>query len=108
MANLVENAMKYGRDGGIVEVSCRRGAPFVAIAVEDDGCGVAPGTSEAIFVLGMRGDAPARPGNGIGLAVVKAIAERAGGDVRVEPSALGGACFVLALLSGITRAARRR
>ena len=100
LANLVENAVKHGRAGGIVDVSCRRGKQFVAIAVEDDGCGVAPGTSDTIFALGTRGDAPARPGNGIGLAVVKAIAERAGGDVRVQPSALGGACFVLRFQAG--------
>jgi two-component system, OmpR family, phosphate regulon sensor histidine kinase PhoR len=100
LANLVENAVKYGRAGGTVHVSCHRGKHFVAIAVEDDGCGVAPGARETIFELGVRGDSSELPGNGIGLAVVKAIAERACGDVRVEPSSLGGARFVLRFPAG--------
>jgi signal transduction histidine kinase len=95
LANLVENAVKYGREPGTVEVSCHRGKRFVAIAVEDDGRGIAPSDREAIFAMGVRGDVLERPGGGIGLAVVKAIAQRAGGDVRVEASTLGGARFVL-------------
>jgi signal transduction histidine kinase len=95
LANLIENAVKYGRECGTVQVACARDGAFVAIDVEDDGCGIAPASRDSIFVLGVRGDAAGRSGSGIGLAVVKAIAERAGGDVRVEPSRLGGARFVL-------------
>jgi two-component system phosphate regulon sensor histidine kinase PhoR len=97
LANLVENAIKYAGKGGTVEIHCSRGGPFVAIAVHDDGLGVAPDACESIFIMGVRGSAR-ESGRGIGLAVVKAIAERAGGDVRVGPSHLGGACFVLRFL----------
>ncbi len=100
LANLIENAVKYGREPGTVEVSCLRGKRFVAIAVEDDGRGIAPEQREAVFAMGVRGDSPDRPGGGIGLAVVKAIAQRAGGDVRAEESALGGARFVLRFPAG--------
>jgi len=100
LANLVENAVKYGREPGTVAASCLRGKRFVAIAVEDDGRGIAPEQREAIFAMGVRGDSPEGPGGGIGLAVVKAIAQRAGGDVRVEESALGGARFVLRFPAG--------
>lgn len=100
LANLLENAVKYGSECGTVEVSCVSDERFVAIAVDDDGCGIAPETSESIFVLGVRGAVGGRPGSGIGLAVVKAIAERAGGDVRVEPARLGGARFVLRFPAG--------
>ena len=95
LANLVENAVKHGNEPGTIEVSCHRGRQFVAIVVEDDGRGILPEERETIFAMGVRGDASARPGSGIGLAVVKAIAARAGGDVRAEPAALGGARFVL-------------
>jgi signal transduction histidine kinase len=95
LANLAENAVKYGSQRGTVEISCTCEERFVQIAVEDDGDGIAPGEIESIFVMGVRGGAPNRSGNGIGLAVVKAIVERAGGEVRVESSALGGARFVL-------------
>ena len=100
LANLVENAVKYGSESGVVAISCLREEGFVAIAVEDDGCGVAPESRETIFMMGVRGDVAGRPGRGIGLAVVKAVAERAGGDVRVEPSQLGGARFVLRFPEG--------
>jgi two-component system, OmpR family, phosphate regulon sensor histidine kinase PhoR len=100
LANLVENAVKYGNERGMVDVSCRREERFVAIAVEDDGAGVAPESRESIFMMGVRGNVAGRSGRGIGLAVVKAIAERAGGDVWVEPSVLGGARFVLRFPEG--------
>lgn len=100
LANLVENAVKYGSERGTVAVSCLREEPFIAIVVEDDGSGIAPESQDLIFAMGVRGSLAERPGRGIGLAVVKAIAERAGGDVRVEASRLGGARFVLRFPEG--------
>lgn len=100
LANLVENAVKYGSERGTIDVSCVREERFVAIAVDDDGGGIAPEARESIFVMGVRRDAAGRTGSGIGLAVVKAIAERAGGDVRVERSLLGGARFVVRFPAG--------
>jgi two-component system, OmpR family, phosphate regulon sensor histidine kinase PhoR len=99
LSNLVENAIKYGGSDGTVQVSCTCEPPYVSIAVEDRGCGVAPESRDAIFLMGVRADS-ASSGCGIGLAIVKAIAERAGGDVRVETSSLGGARFVLRFLEG--------
>jgi len=100
LANLLENAVKHGCEYGTVDVSCVCEDPFVAIAVDDDGGGIAPEARDSIFRLGVRGATAARAGSGIGLAVVKAVAERAGGDVRVEPSLLGGARFVLRFPAG--------
>jgi two-component system, OmpR family, phosphate regulon sensor histidine kinase PhoR len=100
LANLVENAVKYGREHGMVEVSCVREERFVVLAVDDNGGGIAPEARESIFVMGVRRDAAGRSGRGIGLAVVKAIAERAGGDVRVERSPLGGARFEVRFPAG--------
>jgi two-component system, OmpR family, phosphate regulon sensor histidine kinase PhoR len=99
LSNLIENAIKHGGEEATVEVSCAPETPYVAIAVDDDGRGVAPDSRETIFLMGVRGEA-ARAGCGIGLAIVKGIAERAGGDVRVETSSLGGARFVLRFLEG--------
>lgn len=100
LSNLMENAVKHGSEHGIVRVGCRCVAPFVEIAVEDDGDGVDPTDRTAIFAMGARGARTDRTGSGIGLAVVKVIAERAGGDVTVASSNLGGARFVLRLPSG--------
>lgn len=100
LSNLVENAVKHGSEHGTVKVACRRADPFVEVAVDDDGGGVDPVRRKAIFALGVRGAGTDRTGSGIGLAVVRAIAERAGGDVRVESSSLGGARFVLRVPAG--------
>jgi signal transduction histidine kinase len=100
LSNLVENAVKHGSEHGTVKVACRRADPFVEVAVDDDGGGVDPVRRKAIFALGVRGAGTDRTGSGIGLAVVRAIAERAGGDVRVESSSLGGARFVVRVPAG--------
>lgn len=100
LANLIENAIKHGRERGTIEIACMRETPYVAVSVEDDGCGIDERAGTSIFAMGVRGDATGGAGRGIGLAVVKAIAERAGGDVRVESSALGGARFVLRFVEG--------
>jgi len=100
LSNLVENAIKYVGENGTIEITSSHAAPFVEIAVHDNGKGIAPERSESIFLLGVRGDAPVPSGRGIGLAVVKAIAEGAGGSVRVERSPLGGAAFLLRFLEG--------
>ncbi len=100
LANLLDNALKYGSEGGTIAVACACEGRFVRVSVEDDGCGVEPAERERIFGMGVRGAGPRCAGAGIGLAVVKAIAERSGGDVRVERSSLGGARFVLRLPAG--------
>lgn len=99
LANLIENAIKHGEAGGSVEVSCVREPPYVSIAVEDAGGGVRTDRRDRIFLMGVR-DEKGPSGCGIGLAIVKAIAQSAGGDVSVEPSPLGGARFVLRFLEG--------
>jgi two-component system, OmpR family, sensor histidine kinase KdpD len=100
LANLLENAVKHGRERGTIDVSCRRTKAWVEVAVQDDGPGIDPGAREAIFSIGTQGTTSASRGSGIGLAMVRAIAQRVGGDVRVENSSLGGARFVLSLPAG--------
>lgn len=97
LVNLIENAIKHGRDGGrIVVETVREDERFVAIIVDDDGPGVAATERDAIFALSHRGTTAA-DGSGIGLAFVRLMAERIGGDVSVADSPLGGARFVLRL-----------
>lgn len=98
LVNLIENAIKYGAAGGTVQVSCAISGRDVAIAVDDDGPGIAPAERETIFGLRVRGSRSGdRPGTGIGLAIVKMIAERAGGCIRAGESPLGGARFEASL-----------
>jgi signal transduction histidine kinase len=95
--NVVENAVNCSPSGATIEVSCLLDGRFVCVRVDDDGPGISPAERESIFAMGVRGVAASHPGAGIGLAVVRAIAEGAGGDVRVLPSTLGGARFEIRL-----------
>ena len=99
LTNLTENAVKHGCINGTVAVDCRQRGGYVEVTIDDDGIGVIPGERLAVFELGVRGTS-ASAGCGIGLAVVQAIARRAGGEVSAEASNLGGARFVLRLLAG--------
>lgn len=96
LLNVVENGIKYGGRPGIVRVHFERQDPFVALFVDDNGDGVAESDAERIFSYGERVQATSQAaGRGVGLSIVRTIVERAGGAVRVEPSALGGARFCI-------------
>lgn len=103
LLNVVENAVKHGREGGKVTIECLRSDSLLCVYVDDDGPGVAEEERDAIFGLGFRGGSAQQPGNGIGLAVVKAIVTRAGGTVSVGVSPTGGGRFVLGIPEGAAR-----
>jgi signal transduction histidine kinase len=98
LVNILENAIKHGREGGRVLVSA---APldrrYVEVRVDDDGPGIDEAEREKIFTLGGRGSAARGPGSGIGLAIVRLMIERIGGEVDVVGSAFGGAQFRIRL-----------
>jgi signal transduction histidine kinase len=94
LINLLENATKYGAEGGTIAIHVHARGEKVHVSVEDDGPGVSEQERASVFDLSVRGkDAVPRRGAGIGLAIVKLIAERCGGSVAVADSALGGARF---------------
>jgi signal transduction histidine kinase len=95
LANLIENAVAHSPPGGEVVVSARHVDGRVRIAVADDGEGISPGRLELVLEPGVR--FAERPGQGLGLAVARAIAEAHGGALEVR-SALGrGSTFTLVL-----------
>ena len=86
--NLVENALVHGPEDGRVTVSLRLAAGRAFLTVRDEGPGPDPGDHERLFERFWRGaGAAGRPGSGLGLSIVSAIAARHGGAVRVEGSA---------------------
>jgi two-component system, OmpR family, phosphate regulon sensor histidine kinase PhoR len=98
--NLIDNAMKYAQDGAKVGVSVRRGAGTLEVRVADQGPGIAAEDRKRIFERFVRGKAAqAKPvrGSGIGLALVKHIAEAHGGKAWVEPNTPRGSVFVLSV-----------
>ena len=98
--NLLENARRYG-GAGAIDVSLRAGmAPgSVTLSVEDRGVGVAPALRERIFepFFRMPGHAEQAGGVGLGLSLVRQIAERHGGSVRCEARDGGGSRFTMEL-----------
>ena len=98
LRNLLENARRYGgREVEVTVVSqAGRGAE---VRVCDRGPGVPEAMRERIFESFFRlpGHAEQAGGVGLGLSLVKQIAERHGGSVRCEGREGGGSCFVLAL-----------
>lgn len=101
MRNLVDNAARHARAAVAIGVAARDG--HVTLTVDDDGTGVAPQERDRIFERFVRLDeARTRDagGSGLGLSIVRAIAEAEGGTVRVGESPLGGARFTVVLPSG--------
>ena len=96
--NLIENAIRHTPPGTHVEASVARENGEVVVAVEDDGPGVPAKIAPRIFDRFVRGEGDAGGGAGIGLAIVRAVAESHGGSAVLEPPANGsGARFVVRL-----------
>lgn len=84
---LLDNAIKYTPEGGLVKVSCRRLAHSVQLDVEDTGVGIDAEHLPRIFDRFYRADKArtrAEGGTGLGLAIAKWIVERHGGRIRLE------------------------
>ena len=101
LLNLLDNARKYGPAGQTVRLGVQGDAREVRIFVEDEGMGVPPEERERIWDPYFRLRAHRESsvaGSGIGLSVVREVAEAHGGTARVAPSDSGrGARFELAL-----------
>jgi signal transduction histidine kinase len=83
--NLVDNALKFTPAGGAVTVRLAVEDDSVVLAVEDTGIGIPPDEVPQLFRRFHRArNAAAIPGSGLGLAYVKAVAERHGGHVKAE------------------------
>jgi two-component system sensor histidine kinase MprB len=92
--NLLDNALKWSPDGGVVEVACSHGI----LIVRDHGPGVNESDVAHIFDRFYRApSARSRPGSGLGLAIVAQVARDEGGSVNVYQAEGGGAVFRFSL-----------
>ena len=101
-SNLVENAIKYGRDGGRVDVRVAQDGPYVSVSVRDDGIGISPEDREKVFdeFYRARNEQTANiTGTGLGLSLVKRLAEMHEGAVRVESTPGSGSTFTVSIPS---------
>ncbi|MCP8938636.1 PAS domain-containing protein [Alsobacter sp. SYSU M60028] len=97
--NLIENALKYLDPSrpGVIRVHGREDGPNVVISVEDNGRGIEERDFERIFDLFRRAGAQDRPGEGIGLAHVRALVRRLGGSISVTSAIGAGSTFEVTL-----------
>jgi len=97
LGNLLDNAGKFTPKGVAIEVSWGRANGALAVRVADEGPGIPAAERGRIFRRYARGSLSENvPGTGVGLALVRELAEGMGGDVRLVEGAKG-ACFELKL-----------
>jgi signal transduction histidine kinase/CheY-like chemotaxis protein len=99
--NLLTNAVKFTQNNGEVRVSFRKEKDNIKIAVTDTGHGIAPDFLPFVFDRFRQADSSStrsHDGLGLGLAIVRHLAELHGGSVRVESEGIGkGATFIVSL-----------
>jgi two-component system, OmpR family, sensor kinase len=94
LGNLVDNALRYGR--GEIRLSARSDNGELEIAVSDDGSGFSPELAPIAFERFSRGDGGRTSGGaGLGLAIVRAIAEAHGGSAAIAVNSTPGATVKL-------------
>lgn len=99
-ANLIDNAVKYNRPGGWVEITASAGDEQVKIAVTDNGIGIPAKDRERVFERFYRVDqARSREtgGTGLGLSIVKHVADLHGGSVGLTSTEGAGSAFTITL-----------
>ena len=95
LANLIDNALKYGAEEGKVgpgdvAVTVARGDGQVLLAVGDRGAGIAPADRQRVLERFVRLEASrSRPGSGLGLSLVAAVVKLHGGSIRLEDNEPG-------------------
>lgn len=88
--NLVENALRHVPSGGRVDVAAVREGDAPALVVTDSGPGIPPAERERVFDRFYRGDGAAGYGSGLGLSIVRAVAQRHGARVALDDAPGGG------------------
>ena len=90
IANLVDNAIKHGRAGGQVTVTCRYAGTSATIAIADDGPGIAADQHDHVFKRFYRLEQSRyTPGNGLGLSLVAAVSRLHGAEIALRDNAPG-------------------
>lgn len=98
-SNLIDNALKYLKDGvpGEISVEGRTKLGFAIFEITDNGRGIDPKDHQRIFDLFRRAGTQDKPGQGIGLAHVRALVRRLGGTMSVASELHNGSTFTITL-----------
>jgi signal transduction histidine kinase len=109
-SNLIDNALKYLKPGvpGDIAVRGRTKLGFAIFEVADNGRGIDPKDHQRIFDLFRRAGTQDKPGQGIGLAHVRALVRRLGGTMSVQSELHSGSTFTVTLPIAWTASNRNR
>lgn len=100
LTNLLENAIHYSAEGGVICVGLAERGDAYAISIQDSGCGIDAEVLPHIFERFYRGDASRSResgGAGLGLAIVQAIVRQSGGTVVAASTPGAGSVFTVTL-----------
>ncbi|MGH2996658.1 MAG: ATP-binding protein, partial [Gaiellaceae bacterium] len=100
LQNLVDNAVKFSPEGGIVKIAARRRTDTVEISVSDEGIGIARAEQTRVFTKFFRAERVAReglPGTGLGLFLARGLVAAMGGRIWVESEEGRGSTFTFEL-----------
>lgn len=89
--NVIENAIKYGGEGGRVRIEVQEQADGVRVLVDDAGPGIPEDMRERVFAKFVRVPGTGKRGSGLGLNIVRDVVAAHGGTIGIERSPLGGA-----------------
>jgi signal transduction histidine kinase len=98
-SNLIDNALKYLKPGvpGDISIRGRTKLGFAIFEIADNGRGIDPKDHQRIFELFRRAGTQDKPGQGIGLAHVRALVRRLGGTMSVQSELNSGSTFTITL-----------
>ena len=92
--NIIENGVRYNREGGTVTVSVVKQDKQAVITVSDTGAGIRDGDQDRVFERFYRADSERNPeGTGLGLSIVKSVISAHGGGINIRSEPGKGSCF---------------
>jgi signal transduction histidine kinase len=110
VGNLVENAIKYTKEGGVT-LTVENAGDVVTIQVHDTGIGVPHDKAMHLFdefYQVENDERDRRKGFGLGLAICRSLARQIGGEVRLAHTGAAGSCFEFSMRSGMSQAIEMR
>ena len=97
LTNLVDNAIKFTPEGGVVTLKAEKHRAEIRFFISDTGPGISEGDQEHIFEPYWQAGPTAYTGVGLGLAIAKQIVEQHGGEIWVESEPGQGTTFVFTI-----------
>lgn len=97
LRNLIDNALRYGPEGGRVEIRIAGASDFAELQVIDQGPGIAIAQRQRVVEPFVRGEGHSQPGSGLGLAIVRQVMELHRGQLLLadNPGGGDGLCVIL-------------